>query len=284
MNQTKQEARLANPDIYWVVADGTDAGKTTLAAALVSTLNRLGTPTIGFKPYSVAHFQLIFDFFSRYCAREPGFIIAPDGWQLMMASPLTRDFGASMVEAMVPVTVLSYPRWKDKFILRTGSVRLNNRELFISDHTESLLKRNDFTRFHKELALPFERATKLSMEEIAACVSMHEEKKQHAFGHLVNLGAQAVVCEGASQLLPAWRGMPRVNHIFYISSGKLTFFPNLDIATESMDWHGGVKIQELLKALAAKKAKGQAHPLYLATDENRDATLEKILRTLLAHR
>ena len=132
--------------------------------------------------------------------------------------------------------------------------------------------------------LPFERATNLSTEEIAACVSMRDDKKHHAFKHLVNLGAQAVVCEGASQLLPTWRGMPDVNHIFYISNGRLTFFPHVNIGAETVDWGGGVKIQQLLPVLRAKKAKGRAHPLYVVASEKRDATLEKILRSLLAHR
>ena len=77
------------PAVYWVVGNGTDVGKTTVATALIKVLSARGQRTIGFKPYAASLLHTIIDFMIEKYPKVPCKLFGNDAWELTAASPLT---------------------------------------------------------------------------------------------------------------------------------------------------------------------------------------------------
>ena len=86
-----EERRRANPEIYWVVGDQTDIGKTTIAAALIRVLNQNQIPALGFKPYGGSNLRDVVDFMLAQFPKSNCAAYGPDALKLTRASPLTSD-------------------------------------------------------------------------------------------------------------------------------------------------------------------------------------------------
>lgn len=213
------------PELFWVVGDGTDVGKTTVAAALVRLLNKRGRRTIAFKPYALTRFSSAVDFLIRECPPEKARLFGSDSLELAMSSPHTT---AEMADLIAPCNAFSFPTWSFKFLIRVGSARTGNLRYFTSARARELLHRSDFQALMKRIHLPLDKAEIIAERDMALAPSLFSKAKSVAFDQLRQMQPDAIVFEGAGELLPIWRGGPTVNHVITLSGGQISFCLNLD--------------------------------------------------------
>lgn len=58
---------------------------------------------------------------------------------------------------------------------------------------------------------------------------MFYDEKNISFQYLLNLGAEAIVFEGAGNFLPIWRNSPMPNHVIIIDHERIYLFANTNI-------------------------------------------------------
>jgi hypothetical protein len=216
----------SQPEIYWVVADNTDAGKTIISCALIRVLNNAGVPTVGFKPYGGMALKDDFDFMIENYPKSNTLLYGSDAAELAKASPLTT---IDMVEVIGPSYRLRHSRIEDVVLLRKGALLLNNREFFKLDTTANFYQRPDAQILMDKAKLPLRDAQIIKSKNPRSIDLMQPEKLVAAFEFLKSLNPKAVVCEGASAHLPAWKNGPKINHLFFISKGDVKFLPNIDL-------------------------------------------------------
>lgn len=207
----------------WVVGDNTNVGKTTISAALIRALNRLGCPTVGFKPYAGTSLQDVIALLQEI-ARGDGYLVGRDARQLLAASPmLTED----MLELVNPSWRISHPTRGVGVSIRKGSAAIGMRYFRHTENANALLSRPDFLRLNESMRLPHSEPVK-DMDPDA--IDFADQTVQAAsFARLMALKPVSVVCEGAGRLLPVWQGAPAARHVFLISGGGLYFFANLNL-------------------------------------------------------
>lgn len=269
----------ANPAIYWVVGNGTDVGKTTVASALIKALNEAGDRAIGFKPYAVSLLHHSVDFMIEKYPRSQAKLFGNDAWELTVASPLT---DADMIDLVVPTQLLCYPSWQSTVLMRTGSASLDNAEYFCSERGAELQDRSDIKDIVAKTGLPFGAANLRQDIGIkgAACVS--PEKQEQAFGRLLEIGVDAVVCEGAGRWLPVWQNCPAVNHVIYLASGMVRFFPSVDLSFPFKPTDELQDVKTLTAILKASKLRMYSSPFYLVEEGRRDASVGALAQGILA--
>lgn len=265
--------------IYWVVGNGTGVGKTTIASALIKVLNASGDRSIGFKPFAASLLQDLVDFMIEKYPGSRSKLYGNDAWELTMASPLT---GADLVDLVVPTQLLCYPTWQSTVLMRTGSASLNNVEYFCSEYGDTLKDRPDLQDIIARSGLPFGEAVVRESIGLDLSASVSPEKPKQAFNCLLDIGVDAVVCEGAGSWLPIWQDCPAVNHVIFVADGMVIFFPGLDLSfsfdpTEAL--HGVDTLAEVLKNPDLLR---YTTPLYLVEDERRDDMAERIAQGLAA--
>ncbi|MDB5873925.1 MAG: hypothetical protein JWQ07_3367 [Ramlibacter sp.] len=265
-----EKSPLAPPEIYWVIGDGTDVGKTTIASALVRVLNRGGTPTVGFKPYAAALLRNLVDLMVSKYPSSACKLYGADALALAEASPLTT---ADHVDLVSPVQYLCHPDWPSTLMVRTGSSCLGNTEYFASDSMLSLAKRGDIQALIERSGLPLDQSVRVAKIEYQRASALAQKKVQQAFGRLVEMGPATVVCEGAAMFLPSWAGCPEANSVFFLSAGMVHLFPNLNLP-------GAATAQGVAAAMKGASARVTA-PLYMAESRFRDKVAEQIVTKLL---
>lgn len=135
-----------SPEIYWVVGEGSDVGKTTIAAALIAFLNAEGERAIGFKPFAASLLHENIDFMFENYPGVPSKLFGRDAWHLAKASPLT---DGDWIDLVVPTQLLCYPNWRSAILMRSGSASLNNVEYFCSERGRALRDRRDFRQIRE---------------------------------------------------------------------------------------------------------------------------------------
>ncbi|MFZ6818930.1 hypothetical protein [Undibacterium sp. Ji22W] len=281
------------PEIYWVVATHTNAGKTTLAAALIRVLNALGCPTVGFKPFAGMRLRDGVDFLSSQSRELNHRMAFSDGALLSQASPLT---AGEYVDVVVPRQLIFKDSVRDTFLLRTGSQTLHNVEVWTNEQGQALAKRADVAYLIEKMNLPFAQARIL--EPIARPRSaVGREKAEQAFAYLKTWQPQAIVCEGAGPWLPVWQDQACVNHVFMLTADSLHFYRDADL---QIDVRNGVasdvgKDEEsnyalapdykiLLKALQAKGIQSRMQPYWILDSSRREAVIDAMLQGFLSAR
>lgn len=217
----------AKPDIYWVTGDQTDSGKTTLAAALIRVLNQNQMSALGFKPYGGANLRDIVDFMLTNFPKTNCAAYGSDALQLTRASPLTSD---EDIDLVAPAYIFYYPDWRNCLFARTGSTRLGNIKYYKTNDASAYLERADFRFLLKNAGVPISQSQIVEKLDFMGILELAGKDVGSAFRHLVAMGPDAIVCEGASQFVPTWEDCPPANHVLYISSGVATLHPNVNFS------------------------------------------------------
>lgn len=267
------------PLVYWVVGDGSDVGKTTIASAAIAVLNQSGTRTVGFKPYAAGRLHEFLDFMLEKYPGTPSKLFGSDGWNLTTASPVT---GPDCLDLVVPVQLICYPGWSSSLLVRTGSTRLNNIDYFTGPKGHALLDRPDFQQLVEKTGFPLADATVAKKLDFETVASMAPEKQELAFETLAGMGVDAIVCEGASHWMPTWSGFPAINHLFYISDGNVALFPNLDLEITPPRKSKLLPIHRLTRVLTGQNRKSVSTPLPLAETGRRKEVAQDVVWKLMS--
>ena len=211
--------------IFWVVGDNTNVGKTTVTAALIRTLNGLNHKTIGFKPYAGARLMDVVDLLEEIVVGDQ-MLVGRDARKLAQASPLTPP---SCLELINPSWRVTHPSRDNSVMIRKGSLAIGQRRFFQTRSTVDLVQRDDFLRLNAHIGLPVESMFMLESQPADSLDFLDQRIQVQSFEQLVALGPEVMVCEGAGRLLPYWRGSPAVRHIFLITNGDLLLFPNVNL-------------------------------------------------------
>jgi hypothetical protein len=267
------------PEIFWVVGEGTDVGKTTVTAALTRLLNRHGRRTVAFKPYTLSRLWSSIDFLVREYPPHKEKLSGSDAHLLSLSSPHTN---ADMTELITPCNAFAFPGWTFKVLMRAGSSETGNVRYFTSARAKELLKRPDFQRLTERVFLPMDRAEVISEETMNRAPALFPEVKSQAFRHLAETKPESMVFEGAGRLLPVWRGSPLVNHIFVLEDGRMTFYRNIDRHFQPRASVVMVSLTSLKSYLAGSSAGKIAQDHLMAendlVDTVTEATLESVLK------
>ena len=273
------EQGSGGPAIYWVVGNGTDVGKTTVATALIKVLNARGQRTIGFKPYAASLLHTIIDFMIEKYPEGPCKLFGNDAWELTAASPLT---GPEMIDLVAPVQLLCYPSWQSAILVRSGSLLLDNVEYFCSDNGAALRERTDFQALARVTGLPLGEAVVRDGLGLDESARLSPEKPKQAFARLLDLGVDAVVCEGAGGWLPVWQDCPAANHVLEVADGRVLFSPDLDFSIRFDPAGAGQGWESLAAALNDSDRPRITSPLYLAEAGRRAGMAQRVVKALLA--
>lgn len=263
----------SNPDVFWVLSSSTDSGKTTLSAALIRHLNRIGHPTVGFKPFAGGKFRDIIDFAMVNYPQLPNSVFGSDGLQLCRASPLTED---SDVDLVSPWQLIFYENYLDTVIIRAGSMALGNVEYFKSSLADTLKERADIHRISTLLKLPFDKAATID-KDIPDRSILAAHVRQDAFGELLKRQPDVVVVESAGAFVPYWEGSPLPDHIIFINDFSIRIYPH--VTGLNM---GEIQYSHNLEAeLVRQKIHSYRIDQFYVEAALRDETLERLLSVLL---
>jgi predicted P-loop ATPase/GTPase len=217
----------------WVVGDNTNVGKTTISTALIRALNRLGSPTVGFKPYAGTSLQDVIALLQEI-ARGDGYLVGRDARQLLAASPMMTE---DMLELINPSWRISHPTRGVGVLIRKGSAAIGQRYFRHTENARALLSRPDFLRLNESMRLPLSEPLKNMDPDV---IDFADQSVQAAsFARLMALKPGSVVCEGAGRLLPVWQGAPAARHVFLVSGGTLYFFAHLNLQVPPMPGRWG---------------------------------------------
>lgn len=267
------------PAIYWVVGNGTDVGKTTVASALIKVLNASGERAIGFKPYAASLLQDLVDFMIEKYPDSRSKLFGNDAWELTTASPLT---GTDLVDLVVPTQLLCYPTWQSTVLMRTGSASLDNVEYFRSEDGDTLKDRPDLQYIIGKSGLPFDNSILRDGIGLGDAAGVSPDKPKQAFDCLLEIGVDAVVCEGAGGWLPVWQDCPAVNHVIFVADGMVIFFPGLNLCFPFDPTEPLQGVETLTDILKNPELLRYTTPLYLVESERRDALAQQIAQALVA--
>jgi len=266
-------AHSPSPEIFWVIGSDTHVGKTTIAAALIRSLNREGCPAVGFKPFGGFLLQEAMEFGAEQIGRSGCEVCGSDAERLAMASPLTPP---SMLDVVGPMYMLSYPVYSRPVLMRSGSRSFGNVRYLYHENTRSLFERSDVVELLERVQVPLAamEATTFSFLDAPA---LFPEAHAAAYAALLALGPRAVVVEGASNYLPIWTAMV-VNHVFLVTGEAVTCFPGINLEPP---FSSRLKTaQNILHHLKAA-ARSVTVPMTLAPPEQREAAAAGIVDRLL---
>lgn len=272
---------MITPDIYWVVGTATNVGKTTIAAAAIRALNRMGQPALGFKPVAGVRLKDSIDLMVDNYPGARCMLFGSDAMQLARASPLTSD---ELLDVVVPWQLVYRVNNLDTVLLRIGSSILGNAEYFKTAQTDALARRPDFQRLAKLASLPLDRA-QLFDEKTSPRNLLSPEKCGQAFDYLMTLGPAAVVCEGAGPYLPVWQGHPRANHIFLVTEDVVHFYPQVQLDVDidlqvNLAYGLPPGIKALMPALAKSARRSVA--FFMVEKDKRADVADQMVGELLA--
>lgn len=272
-------APIDNPEIFWVVGNDTDVGKTTLSTALIRNLNRRGKKTVGFKPHAGVSFVRHIDFMLEFYRRNECRVFGEDALRLAQASPLTTD---ELVEVIAPSYRVHFPTVRHTVLARVGAKILGNRQFFRSRTTTEFPRRADIARLTEMIGLPFDEAVVLEEGAPRIDLMLHEERAR-AFGYLRDLGAESMVLEGAGGFLPVWFGGPMPNHVLVVTEDVIHFFPNVSVHVDVQQPNGRVaSTRVLLQRLAEVNCRPISSHKYLVESRHRDSVSEKFVDALIS--
>lgn len=266
------------PELYWVAGNGTDVGKTTIACAAIRVLNAQGKRSVGFKPFGASLLHNIVDFIIEKYPNAPCKLFGGDAWKLTMASPWT---DIDSIDLVSPIQTLCYSDWKTIILVRTGARLLGNVEYFCSEYGHSLKDRPDFRRLIDYTGLPMDDAVVVEDLDRDTTAAMAPEKQKHAFGKLLDLGVDAVVCEGAGRWISTWPDCPPANHLLFVADGNVTLIPNLNWTLPAQNGSALLCMREFKDFFTSPERQSYSIPLFIAETERRDEVAEQTVGDLL---
>jgi len=264
---------------YWVIGNTTNVGKTTVASALVRVLNDRGQKTVGFKPVGGIYLYESVDFIIDNYKNSDCTIYGNDSVKLSDASPISND---KLLELISPVYYLMFPRFPSFIMARTGSKILNNITFYKTDLMDSLRQRHDIKFIIDQASLPINAAKLIKNAPFDRNDKIISKKTSKSYKYLVNLGAEAVVIEGAGRFIPIWKNNPTLNHLFLIADGFLIFFPNLN--KEVFIDIPAADSRDLLRYIGANECRKYVEPLYVSQSKKINQNTEAIVKSLLKHK
>lgn len=153
---------MTKTEVYWVIGEDTDCGKTTIATALIRELNRLGISSMGFKPISGILFTEKHDLLNDEFPLSKCGIFGNDALKLCDASPLsTRE----MLDIVNPSLLLCHDSYDEPLLIRVGSRQCKNIEYFKFNSLDDFLKDSHHEHIFKKAQLPSD-VLKLSTRNI----------------------------------------------------------------------------------------------------------------------
>jgi hypothetical protein len=264
-------------DCYWVIGPRTDAGKTTIATALVRQLNRRGCPALGFKPYSATLLADLVDRIHDPGADAAGRILGEDATSLARSSPLTEVADA---ECIVPVQYVCHPNYHRAVVARVGSATIGERRILRCDRQGACLGRADVVALFIANGTPIGEMEPADHLMLSTAPSLGGDLVDKSYRLLAARdGVAATVCEGAGPFLPSWSGMPVVDHVVQLDEGVVRFFPNirLNLAGEQRETlHAARTIERLL---AGRQGLSAAFPL--VPSDRREPLADEVVERLL---
>lgn len=266
-------AHSPSPEIFWVIGSDTHVGKTTIAAALIRSLNREGCPAVGFKPFGGFLLQEAMEFGAGQISRSGCEVCGSDAERLTMASPLTPP---SMLDVVGPMYMLSYPVYGRPLLMRSGSRSLGNVRYLYHDNARTLLERSDVVELLQQVQVPLaamEASTFAFLDAPALSPAAHAA----AYAGLLALGPRAVVVEGASNYLPIWTAMA-VNHVFLVTGEAVTCFPGINLEPP---FSSRLRITQNILHHLKTAPRSVTVPMTLALPDRREAAAAGIVDRLL---
>ena len=265
-------------EVYWVIGSGTDSGKTTLSTALIRHLNGAGRRTVAFKPFAAFMLQNLLDLLDEVYPAVPSGLFGNDAWKLTQASPLT---GPELVNVVAPVQILCYPNFSMPVLLHYGSELLGDLEILRTPQGEVISRRPDLRQIIEASGLAFDRAEPTGRITLDRAILRAPETQQRAFAHLMSLGAEAVVCEGAGDWQPYWPGCPKVDHLLVTTGADCILFPGLNLDFKDKPENRLRTSAGLLKHLMSTERTSIVRPLPLARGERQQEVAAEVVRDLL---
>ena len=128
---------IKKTDIYWIIGEATNCGKTTIASSLIRVLNGLGKITIGFKPFAGIRFSQSRDLLINEIPFSDCGMFGSDALKLCDASPHS-DRG--MLDIINPSLLLFKDSILEPLLIRIGSKKLNNLVYYGGEFLEGFLK------------------------------------------------------------------------------------------------------------------------------------------------
>lgn len=268
---------MGQRDFYWVIGEGTDIGKTTLATALLRIFNRRRHPAIGFKPYSAVLLSQLADESWEIDPAAGGMIAGLDARKLALSSPLT---SADDIECIVPVQYVCHPHFHSALLARTGSRAIGDKALVRSDHHRAFLDRPDIAAFFDRRGIALGEMAAAEHLKLAACPGHSQDEVVRSFDHLTARdGIAAIVCEGIGQFLPVWRDMPVVDHLLHVGMNAVRLFPNIRLSLDGRRYET-LQTSKMIDHLLGGGAVSAVLPLAPAAERARVA--EEVIETLLS--
>jgi hypothetical protein len=267
-------------EIYWVIGQKKDIGKTSIASALIETLNKQGIPTVGFKPFAGMFFHEGIDFLVEENSSSNCAFFGTDSMILTQASPLTDK---TFFDIVCPWQMLIA---EDKAVLiRSGSSVLNNVELLVTPFGKKYLDRPDISRIIKKSSLLLNEIKLIntpSQYNFSNFNSKPHEKIAKSFSFLKNTKPQAIVCEGAARFIPVWGSYSNVNHIFLINEGVIYFYKNLNIKISHGENQVSIPmVNDLLPLLNSLNPNPLKSNFYMSESKDRQQTNKDTVSALL---
>lgn len=267
-------------DIYWVVGSDENVGKTTVASALIESLNQSGQSAIGFKPFSAGKFVDLIDTINSPDAISTGSIFGLDGVSLSAASPL---MNYEDIELIQPILFVCYPNYAQPLIIRGGSQLCGKVEYWRGRILEGILGNNS-NYFHESVREKFERFSRVELTTLGFldAPKLDNSHIDRCLGTLTNRKLpEALVIEGAGKWLPMWKTPYVVNHILLVHLNKIHFFKGINM-TVSTHLDRLVPLQNLLNQINRYPSK--ATELSFAASAFRKDVAISAVKSLLASR
>lgn len=266
-------AHSPSPEIFWVIGPDTHVGKTTIAAALIRSLNRQGCPAVGFKPFGGFLLQEAVEFGAGQVTRSGCEICGGDAEHLTSASPLTPP---SMMDVVGPLYMLSYPVYGRPVLMRIGSRTLGNVRYLYHDHARTLLERSDVVELLRGVGVPL-AAMEATTFGFLDAPTLARGAHAAAYDRLLAVGPRAVVVEGASNYLPIWKAGV-VNHVLLVTGEAVTCYARINL---EVPFSPELKMTQSIFHHLKAAPRPVRVPMTLAPPEGRDDTALVIIERTL---
>lgn len=264
----------SSPKIWSVIAPQWDAGKTTVASALVEILDSYGG-AIGMKPRSNYRLPIYLDSFLE-SDRPNSTMVCGDANEINKFSSV---FHKSEVELVAPIQIISDVHWSKSFLMRKGSAQIGKRKITLSDDAERFL-------LDKELMpeiRPFEGVDFKSAErrliEWRKLSAEAEPYIEASFNYLCKKKPGHIVLEGAGGTIPIWRKKQTLENVVLILDFRIYVAEGANIVVSNPK-HELVKFEHIAQALREIKFKTKKLP-HVASS-NRHSIAKDVLMHLLS--
>lgn len=195
-----------------MVGDGTEAGKSTVAMAVIRLLNRNGVRTIPMKPYSASQLTLLPD---RLAIRDPARTapeVGGDAMRLARTSPLTDGY----FDLVAPISVVCHPTFRTTIAARSGSLLLGNMAYYRPEPAWPQPEPEIVADAIGKLGVPLDRARPWPGLNFRDAPRLDQAAVRAAYRRLLTLKPHTMVIEGAGAFLPSFDGMPTIDHLIHV--------------------------------------------------------------------